>query len=111
MVERHWKGIAIRERAGDYIQHLKEETLPGLKAIPGFKGLSILSQETKEGTAFLIITRWEKLESIRQFAGMNYEEAVVPDVVKAMMIRYDLRAEHYVVQWEETFSSTYGESK
>jgi heme-degrading monooxygenase HmoA len=103
MVERHWKGVAIRERTGDYIKHLKEETLPGLKAIPGFKGLSILSQETKEGTAFLIITRWEKLESIRQFAGMNYEEAVAPDVVKAMMIRYDLRAEHYVVQWEETF--------
>jgi heme-degrading monooxygenase HmoA len=103
MVERHWKGLAIREKAGHYVQHLKEETLPALKKIPGFKGFTILSQETKEGTAFLIITRWEKLESIRLFAGANYEEAVVPDVVKAMMIRYDLRAEHYVVQWDETF--------
>jgi len=103
MVERHWKGIANREKAGRYIQHLKEETLPGLKTISGFKGLSILSRETKEGTAFLIITRWEKLASIRQFAGENYEEAVVPDAVKAMMIRYDRQAEHYIVQWDETF--------
>lgn len=102
MVERHWKGIAIREKADFYIHHLKEETLPALKAISGFKGLSILSQETKEGTAFLIITRWKELESIRQFAGMNYEEAVVPDAVKAMMIRYDHRADHYIVQYDET---------
>ena len=103
MVERHWKGIAIREKADHYIHHLKEETLPGLKTISGFKGLSILSKEIKEGIEFLIITRWEQLESIRLFAGMNYEEAVVPDAVKAMMIRYDSRAEHYIVQWDETF--------
>lgn len=103
MVERHWKGIAIREKADHYIHHLKKETLPALKAISGFKGLSILNKETKEGAAFLIITRWENLESIRQFAGMHYEEAVVPDAVKAMMIRYDSWAEHYTVQWTETF--------
>ena len=103
MVERHWKGIAIREKASHYIHHLKAETFPALRTISGFKGLSILSREIEEGTAFLIITRWKEIESIRQFAGMNYEEAVVPDAVKAMMIRYDSWAEHYKVQWDETF--------
>lgn len=103
MVERHWKGVSIREEADRYVHHLREETLPGLKAIAGFKGLSILRKEVTEGMAFLIVTRWENLETIRQFAGEDYEEAVVPDVVKMMMIRYERRAEHYAVEWHEAF--------
>jgi len=98
MIERHWKGIAIRERAGDYINHLRTETFPKLKTIPGHKGASILSRETTEGTAFLIVTRWENLDAIRKFAGVDEDEAVVPDTVKAMMIRYDDRVEHYNVR-------------
>jgi len=100
MVERHWKGIAFREKADQYIYHLKNETLPELKAIPGFNGLSILRKETEKGVAFLIITRWETLEAIRHFSGTDLELAVVPNVVKSIMVQYDLRAEHYSVEFQ-----------
>lgn len=97
MIERHWKGIAYREKANQYIDHLWNETFPELKAIPGFKGVSILRRETQEGTAFLIITRWETLSAIKNFAGTDLELAVVPAVVQSLMVKYDLHAEHYTV--------------
>ena len=97
MVERHWRGISIREKAEQYIHHLTNETLPELKALPGFKSLSILRREAEEGTAFLIITRWETLEAIRLFAGIDLESAVVPNIVKSIMIKFDSRVEHYDV--------------
>ncbi|HEX6224834.1 MAG TPA: hypothetical protein VFZ52_10515 [Chryseolinea sp.] len=97
MVERHWRGISIREKAEQYIHHLTNETLPDLKALPGFKSLSILRREVREGTAFLIITRWETLEDMRSFAGIDLESAVVPDLVKSIMIKFDSRVEHFNV--------------
>ena len=97
MVERHWRGIAFPDKADQYIYHLTHETLPELEAMPGFKGLSILRRDTEKSTAFLIITRWETPDAIRQFSGNDLEVAVVPDVVKSMMLQYELRAEHYTV--------------
>ena len=36
MISRHWKGVAKKERADEYIDHLKRETFPALKKIGGF---------------------------------------------------------------------------
>jgi heme-degrading monooxygenase HmoA len=98
MIERHWRGIALREKAEDYVLHLNDETFKQLKGIRGFKGASVLSREVKEGTEFLIVTRWESLDAVRKFAGDDYETAVVPGVVNDMMVTYESRATHYVVQ-------------
>jgi heme-degrading monooxygenase HmoA len=91
----------VPEKADQYLRHLRTETIPALKAISGFKGFSILRRVVKEGTEFLIITRWENLASIQQFAGIDHDAAVVPDSIKAIMVRYDNRVAHYTVT--ETF--------
>jgi heme-degrading monooxygenase HmoA len=95
MIARHWKGLARAERAADYQHHVKEETLPALARIPGFVDASILRREHAGGVEFLIATRWQSMEAIRQFAGADLEAAVVPAVVEAMMIDYDRRVVHY----------------
>jgi heme-degrading monooxygenase HmoA len=70
---------------------------PKLKGIHGFVGGRILKRVVTRGIEFLIVTEWESLESIRQFAGADVTLAVVPDSVQKMMIECDDHVLHYDV--------------
>jgi heme-degrading monooxygenase HmoA len=95
MISRHWRGLARPERTEEYERHLRDETFPALKRIPGFVGASILKRTLGKGVEFLVITRWTSLDAIRGFAGEDVEAAVVPPKVQSMMIEYDRRVAHY----------------
>lgn len=97
MISRHWRGVARSERAAEYARHLRTDTFPQLRRLPGFLGASIFSRPLDNGVEFLVVTTWESLASIASFAGADVEAAVVPANVQAMMIEYDRRARHYEV--------------
>ena len=97
MISRHWRAIAKRSSADGYVSHLKAETFPQLSRIPGFFEASILRRTVPEGIEYRIVTTWESIEAIRQFAGDNLEHAVVPEKVQEMMITYDRTVDHYEV--------------
>jgi heme-degrading monooxygenase HmoA len=97
MISRHWRGIAKPLHADEYVQHLRSETFQELSRIRGFIGASILRRNVERGVEFLIMTNWESIEAIEQFAGRDSEIAVVPEKVQNMMLDYDRRARHYEV--------------
>jgi heme-degrading monooxygenase HmoA len=97
MISRHWRALARREQAQNYIEHLRRETFPALRELAGFVDASILSRALEEGVEFLIVTRWESLAAIRRFAGADSEAAVVPAPVAAMMLDYERRVCHFDV--------------
>ena len=97
MIARHWSGVAKPGEADNYVDHLKNDTFPKLMRIKGFNSASILTRRVDQGTEFLIVTVWESMESIRQFAGETADVAVVPPVVHAMMVEYDRTVRHYEV--------------
>lgn len=99
MVSRHWTGLARRDRADEYVSHLQNDTFRKIKTINGFKAAHILKREVDEGTEFLIITEWENIEAIKEFAGTNFDVAVVPQLVQEIMIRYDDKVRHYHVEF------------
>jgi heme-degrading monooxygenase HmoA/uncharacterized damage-inducible protein DinB len=96
-ISRHWRGLCKRERAEAYVAHLQAETLPALAKIPGFVRASILKREVDRGTEFQIVTVWKSREAIQAFAGPDLEAAVVPAVVRDMMVEFDERVRHYDV--------------
>jgi heme-degrading monooxygenase HmoA len=99
MIERHWTGIARKDSANEYIAHLRNDTFIEIKKIKGFISASILKRDLSEGVEFLIITKWETLEVIKQFAGEDIEIAVVPKLVQDIMIKYDKKVRHYEVNF------------
>jgi heme-degrading monooxygenase HmoA len=103
MISRQWKGVATSSYSKRYIDHLRGETFPSLKNIPGFVSASILQRSVPEGEEFLIVTVWESIEAIKQFAGENPEVAVVPANVRAMMVEYEKLARHYEIT--ETYTA------
>jgi heme-degrading monooxygenase HmoA len=97
MISRHWRGVAKPEEADHYIHHLRNNTFPKLAKINGFIRASILRRSTAEGTEFLVVTTWQSIEAIRQFAGESVHNAVVPPEVRAMMVEYDREVAHYEI--------------
>ena len=97
MISRQWRGLAHPNRAQDYIKHLRTETFPELRKIPGFLDASILSRPLGPGIEFLIVTRWDSIDSLAKFSGSDPEAAVVPAKAAAMMLEYDRRAKHFEV--------------
>jgi hypothetical protein len=97
MIERHWKGIARIDQSDNYIKHLITETFPKASLMGGFVKATILKRPVAEGMEFLIVTTWESIEAVRQFAGEQVEVANVPPAARAMMMRFDEFATHYEV--------------
>lgn len=100
MISRHWKGIAKPEETDNYIRHLRRDTFPQLRSIEGFIDATILKRPTDDGIEFLIVTVWESLDAIKQFAGEIPTVAVVPPNVQAMMIAFDSHVTHYEIDEE-----------
>ena len=94
MISRQWRGVAKAGFAEAYAEHLRSETFPALRKLPGFTGASILRRDIGEGVEFLVVTQWESIDSIRAFAGSDPDVAVVPDKVRGMMVEYDRTVRH-----------------
>ena len=97
MISRLWVAIVNRERATDYIAHLRSETFPRLRTISGFVDATMQRRDSTEGVEFVVITRWRSLDAIRAFAGSDAEAAVVPPHAQAMMVSFDARVRHYEI--------------
>jgi len=97
MIARHWRGLARADRADAYVRHLREETFPAIRRLPGFRSASILRRTVPEGVEFLIATTWESFEAIGAFAGADVETAVVPAKAQSMMIDFDRVVRHFEI--------------
>jgi heme-degrading monooxygenase HmoA len=97
MISRQWRGLAKTDQAQSYVEHLHTNTIPALRALPGFVNASILSRRFGEGIEFLVVTQWRALDDIARFSGADLEAAVVPLDVAQMMIEYDRRVRHFEV--------------
>src|SRR5205823_4449490 len=94
-VIRQWKGVVKPGHDGDYLRHLREETLPSLQRLAGFVSATVLRRDVEDGVEFEVMTVWRSLDAIEAFAGADIGVAVVPAAAQAMMVRYDDRALHY----------------
>jgi ATP-dependent Clp protease ATP-binding subunit ClpA len=97
MVVRTWKGVVKPGAADEYVRHLKTETFPALRHLPGHRSASIMRRDVEDGIEFVVTTVWESYEAIRGFAGDDIGAAVVPAAARAMLVRFDDRAVHYQI--------------
>jgi heme-degrading monooxygenase HmoA len=97
MILRAWKGVAKEEEADQFARHLRMVTFPGAAKIKGFVRGTVTRRDLGAGVEFLVLTEWETLAAIKEFAGEDAELAVVPPEVKAMLADYDRYATHYQV--------------
>ena len=85
MISRIWHGWTTHQNADIYEQLLKEEIFVGIqnRQIAGFKGIQLLRRQLIDETEFITIMTFDSLESVKDFAGNDFEQAVVPEKARA----------------------------
>lgn len=103
MISRIWHGYTTLKNADVYATLLKEEIFVGIKnrKIPGYKGIQLLQRQVADETEFITIMWFDSLEAVKQFAGEDYEIAVVPEKAQKILSRYDKTSQHYDVEIED----------
>ena len=100
MISRIWHGWTTRDKADQYEMLLKEEIFVGIqdRHIRGFRNIQLLRRNVGEEVEFVTIMSFDSLEAVREFAGEDYEAAVVPEKARAVLSHFDQRSQHYEVR-------------
>lgn len=98
MIARIWHGWTAPEHADVYEKLLKEEIFPGIaaKGVQGYKGIRLLRRDMAPDLVEFITLMWfDSWQAVKQFAGEDFEQAVVPPKARAVLLRFDQRSSHY----------------
>jgi heme-degrading monooxygenase HmoA len=99
MISRIWHGWTSWENADAYEKLLREEIFTGIvgRAIRGYRGIHLLRRDVENAVEFVTIMWFESLDAVAEFAGSDYEVAVVPPAARKLLSRFDQRSTHYEV--------------
>ena len=85
-----------------YEDMLINEVFPTVKrnGVNGLEKVSISTKKINDEVEFFLVLQFDSIESVKIFAGENYETAYIPDNAKRVLKRYDSKAEHYELKEE-----------
>ena len=100
MIARIWHGWTRHGNANRYEALLKEEIFVGIqnRDIAGLRSIQLLRRELEDEVEFVTILTFESLDDVREFVGEDYEVAFVPEKARAVLARFDERAQHYQIR-------------
>jgi len=102
MIVRIWHGWTMPGNADRYEALLRGEIFIGIqdRHIPGFKSIQLLRRAVGPEVEFVTLMVFESLEAVREFAGADYETAVVPEKARKILAHFDARSQHYELRAE-----------
>ena len=100
MIGRLWHGYTTPENADTYEAHLKEEIFVSIREqhIPGFEEIQLFRRDVGMEVEFITIMWFDSIESVRSFAGEDYEVAVIPPKARAVLSHFDERSQNYEIK-------------
>ena len=100
MIVRIWHGWTTPSNADRYEVLLKEEIFVGIqnRLILGFRSIQLLRRDVGEEVEFVTIMLFDSLNAVHEFAGEDYELAVVPEKARAVLSHFDERSQHYEIR-------------
>ncbi len=91
MITRIWHGMTKAENADIYLNYLDRTGMSDYRSIKGNLSAKLLRKFDDDICHFLAITEWDSYESIKKFAGEEFEKA-----------RYYEEDRRYLLEMEET---------
>lgn len=67
---------------------------------PGYRGIQLLRRSLEGEVEFITVMWFDSLDAVREFAGEDYEAAVVPPKARQVLAHFDARSQHYEVRAE-----------
>jgi len=102
MISRVWHGYTTPMNADAYESLLKSEIFVGIqnRHINGYKGIQLFRRNLDSEVEFITVMWFDSLDAVRDFAGKDYEVAVVPQKARQILSRFDAESQHYEVKVE-----------
>lgn len=97
MIARKWVGETLESDANTYSSYLKETGAKECKAIEGNQGVWLMRRVHDGKAEFVFISLWDSFESIKAFAGPEYEKAVYYPEDKKFLLNLNPHVTHYEV--------------
>jgi heme-degrading monooxygenase HmoA len=100
MICRIWHGFTTESNADTYENLLKEEIFVGIRSrnINGFNGIQLLRRQLDSEIEFITLMWFDSIDSVREFAGADFENAVVPAKAQKVLSHYDSKSQHFEVK-------------
>ena len=97
-IVRVWGGFGTEGSVERYCrEHFPNSVLPHLRSIDGFIEVKVMTRKGLDETEVVVATTWKSIESVKAFAGEDYEKAVVEPLVRELLNRFDERVAHFTV--------------
>jgi len=97
MILRMWSARSTTEKAEEYVRFVTTKIFPPLREIKGHRGAYLLRRSAPESVEFVVLTLWDSMEAIREFAGADTDKAVVEPPARAVLTSFDQLVKHFEV--------------
>lgn len=97
MIARIWHGRTKVEDYEAYTEFLKDRAIPDYRKTNGFVKLIFLRNIKGNAGHFTLITFWENLEVIKNFAGEDFEKAKYYPEDENFLLEFEENVTHYEV--------------
>jgi heme-degrading monooxygenase HmoA len=75
VIARTWHCVVPKSKSEEYKDYLDKTGVTDYQKVQGNCGIFIFRRDEKDKTHYLLLSLWESLESIREFAGEDLEKA------------------------------------
>ena len=96
MISRIWHGWTTHENADKYELLLRADVLPGILRIRGYTGAYLLRRDgANNEVEFVTMTQFTDIKAVIEFAGKDYERAVIEPGASNLLSHHDTRSTRY----------------
>ncbi len=97
MIVRIWHGVTSTSKADEYAEYVNKTGVKDYRAVEGNLGAYVLRRIEGEEAHFLTLTFWDSVESIKKFAGEEYEKARYYPEDAEYLLEFEEKVAHYEV--------------
>jgi hypothetical protein len=95
VIARTWHGMVPLSKSEEYLHLMRRVAIPDYRATSGNRGAYAMRRIEGEIAHFTMLTFWDSLESISEFAGPQAKAAKYYDFDKDFLLKFEPTAQHF----------------
>ncbi len=94
-ITRIWHGTSKAEHADEYLKYVEDTGMKDYNAIKGNLSAKLLRRMDGDICHFLTVTEWDSYDSIKKFAGDDYQRAKYYPDDRKYLLSFEENVVHY----------------